>query len=121
MNDTATIIALLVGVVIPHLSSIASNTKYIPTWAGGYVTLVLSGLSGFLAEWQQAGSNFRWQDAALTSLVTFVMAALSRLVVHRDTPPETELLKIGSVSAQPSPGGRHAFPDPVAEQEGRIA
>jgi hypothetical protein len=94
--NTATILALMTSVIIPHASSLLSNNRLIPAWAGGYVTLVLAAVSGFCSEWAAQPNHYNWKQGALTALGSFLLAALSRIVVHQNTPPEADLLDVGA-------------------------
>jgi hypothetical protein len=97
--STATILALILSVVIPHLTSLVSNTKIIPVWAGGYVTLVLSAATGFCSEWAQSPDHYDWRQGLATAVGAFVVAALSRQVILKDTPTDTKLIDFGASRA----------------------
>lgn len=94
--NTATILALVTAVIIPHVSSLLSNNRLIPAWAGGYVTLFLATVSGFCSEWAASPNRYNWKQGALTALGAFLLAALSRQAVHASTPPEAVLLDAGA-------------------------
>ena len=98
-TDTATTLALLLGVVLPRVTSYVTNNKAIPAVLGGYVTLFLAGVTGFCSEWAQAiadNSSYSWQQGLGRAIGIFVVAALARLVVHRDTPGDNKALDFGA-------------------------
>lgn len=86
-GSTAQVLALL-GLILPHLSSLATGSRWLPTWAGGYVTLFFSALIGFVGQWTAAPNphGYDWRHAASIAAFTFILAILSRLGVHRQTP-----------------------------------
>jgi hypothetical protein len=94
--NTATILSLLLGVVIPHVSALVSGTKVIPKWAGGYVTLVLAGLTGFLTEWSQTPNHYDWKHGALNAGTALVFAFLTHVGALTDTPLQAKFLSIGA-------------------------
>lgn len=110
--DTATIVAWVVGWLLPHASAYASNNKLIPAWAGGYVTSGLAVLTGFGGELVQVLADHH--DYSLTkalgmALGAFITASLTRLVVHKNTPLEAKALDAGAPRSmrrggKPAPG-----------------
>jgi hypothetical protein len=117
--DTATVLAVLVGVIIPHITSLVSNNRVIPAWAGGYVTLLLAAGSGFCSEWAQAladGTSYSPTQGAARAIGAFLIAGLSRLVVHRDTPPEHRLLDAGAPRSMRRGGKPAPGPGPYAPE-----
>lgn len=94
--NTATVLSLLIGVVIPHLSALLSGTKAIPAWAGGYITLVLAAVTGFLSEWAKDPNHYDWQRGALNAGVALLFAVISHYGVLRSTPVQAKLLAVGS-------------------------
>lgn len=93
--STATLVAYVLSVGLPLLSSLLSRQHW-PSELTGILTLLLSGLTGFGTEWAHAGSGFRWQAAASVALTSFVIAILSRYGIWRDTHLDAKLLLAGS-------------------------
>jgi hypothetical protein len=96
---TATILALLISVIIPHLTSLVSNTKIVPVWAGGYVTLFLAAVTGFCSEWAQSPNDYNWRQGLATAIGAFVVAVVSRVGVLKNTPTDTKLIDLGASRA----------------------
>lgn len=67
----ATLISVFTSYLIPYLSALVSRTN---NWWTGLVTIVLSGVSGFLSEWAAQGSNFNWKGGLLTMVVNCFIA-----------------------------------------------
>lgn len=108
--NTVTVISLILGVVIPHVTALLSDTKLIPAVLGGYLTIVLSVLVGFLTDWIHNPSNFAWKVAVINSGVALLFAIITHFGVLKNTPVQAKLLLVGSSrppSPHPSPGPRH--------------
>lgn len=96
--DTSIIISLIISVVLPLLSSLLSKAHW-PAEVAGIITLALSTANGFFTEWAQSSSGpgtFDWRDALGLALSSFIIAALGRLVLWRNTEIDAKLLAIGS-------------------------
>lgn len=65
--------SLLVGTLLPILVALVS-TRVTSRAAKSWMLAGLSAVSGFLTEFINSGDNFVWQQALLTTVVTFVVA-----------------------------------------------
>lgn len=93
--STAIVVALIISTVIPLASSLLTTVR-MPPEVAGLVTLLLSTVTGFFAEWQHSGSGFRWQAAAGTALLSFVVAAVARARIWIGSRTDAKLLAVGS-------------------------
>lgn len=64
--------SVLLGTVLPILVALVRNR--LSTAARAWALAALSALSGFLTEFINNGSDFVWQQALLTTVVTFAVA-----------------------------------------------
>jgi hypothetical protein len=99
--NTSMIIALVVSIIIPLLSNIVAKEHW-PKEVVGIMTAFLATANGFFSEWDQAGSNFRWQTALSMAVLSFFLAVAAHYGLWKDTKTEAKLLKAGS-----GKGGRY--------------
>jgi len=97
--NLATALALVVSVVLPLVSSLLTKES-MPAEVRGILTLLLATVTGFVTEWAHAAASsdvsFRWQAAAGTAAVSFVIAVLSRYGLWRGTATDAKALAVGS-------------------------
>lgn len=97
--NLATTLALVVSVVLPLVSSLLTKPE-VPAELRGVLTLLLSAVTGFVTEWAHAAASadvsFRWQAAAGTAAVSFVIAILSRYGLWKGTATDAKALAVGS-------------------------
>lgn len=95
--DTAGILAMLVGTVLPLLVGAVTRQH----WNNALKAVILLGVStlaGFLAQWRDAASahhHFAWQAAALISAITFGFGLLSHYQVWKPSGLSAALQKGG--------------------------
>lgn len=93
--STATILALLAGVVLPGVSSLLANLV-IPVEARALLTMLLSAVSGFVAEWAHDPHGYDWRRGAVTALGTYILAAAARSQFWRKSALDSKLLAVGA-------------------------
>lgn len=103
--NTASILALLLGVVIPHITALVSGTKVIPAQYGGYITLVLAAVTGFLTEWQLNPHAYDWKTGVLNSAASLVIAYLTHQNALKGTTLQGKLLAVGAPQTTPAVTG----------------
>jgi predicted membrane channel-forming protein YqfA (hemolysin III family) len=81
--DHVQIASLLVGVFLPILVGLVT-TKVTSSSVKSLLLLALSAVTGFLTEMIN-NANFIWQDALLTTMVTFVIAVATHYGLWRPT------------------------------------
>lgn len=89
--DAAHLAALIVSVIIPLVSSLLARAHW-PSEVVGLLTLVVSTVNGFAAQWADAGSGFDWKPALGTAVASFVVAVLSRYGLWRGTQTDARAL-----------------------------
>jgi hypothetical protein len=103
-NLTAVVLTLIVGYLIPFLTSLIAKQH----WSGatmGLVTTVLAAVAGFFGEWASSPdlSHYDWRSNALLAVAALAVALASRALVLRGTPLDAKLLAIGSRAPAPAP------------------
>lgn len=102
-NLTAVVLTLVVGYLIPFVTSLIAKQH----WSGatmGLVTTILAAIAGFFGEWASSPSleHYDWKSNAALALGALVTALLSRALVLRGTPLDAKLLAIGSRGPAPA-------------------
>lgn len=102
-NLTAVVLTLIVGYLIPFLTSLVAKQH----WSGatmGLVTTVLAAVAGFFGEWASSPdlSHYDWRSNAILALGALAVALGSRVLVLKGTPLDAKLLAIGSRSSAPA-------------------
>ena len=95
--DTAFMLALITGTIIPLVSSLLSKTHW-SSGVTGVITMALAAISGFFTEWAQSSnaSHYDWKHAVLIAIGTLLMAFLGRNVAWKGSKTDAKLLAIGS-------------------------
>lgn len=97
--NLATALALIVSVLLPLASSLLTKQS-MPAEVRGILTLLLATVTGFVTEWAHAAASsdvsFRWQAAAGTAAVSFVIAVLARYGLWKGTVTDAKALAVGS-------------------------
>jgi hypothetical protein len=124
LTNTTTILALVISIVLPLLSSLLSKPHW-PAEIAGIITLALSTATGFLTEWANAGGDYHWQTALETTLVSFGIAVLGRTGLWRNTVLDSLLLSVGakpssavqSVDRYVAAHGSQSAPSPISTSD----
>lgn len=108
-NLTAVVLTLVIGYVIPFLTSLIAKQH----WSGatmGLVTTALAAVAGFFGEWASSPdlAHYDWRSNAILALGALLVALASRALVLRGTPLDAKLLAIGSNTNAPAPEPEHA-------------
>lgn len=111
MLNTAFILSLIVGVVIPHVSALVSDNTKIPAEYAGYISMALAAATGFCTEWAQQPDNYNWHRGVLNAAVAFVLAVATHKGALKDTGVEDNLLDFGKAKAH-----RRRRPRPYADR-----
>lgn len=103
-NLTALAVVAIAGYVIPFITSLIARQH----WSGatmGFVTTILSAVTGFFGEWASSPDieHWDWRAGLGLALSALIVALLSRALVLRGTPLDAKLLAIGSPGAPPAP------------------
>jgi predicted membrane channel-forming protein YqfA (hemolysin III family) len=96
--DTAGIIALLVGTVLPLITALLVKSDWNRD-AKGVALLALSGLTAVLAQWGQALTSdvpFDWRAVVLSAIGTFLVALATHYGIWKDSPTQEKLLAKGN-------------------------
>ena len=98
--DTATILALLVSIVIPLVSTLLMKAHW-PVDVMSYLTIVLAAINGFVTEWAQSpnANHYDWKTAVGISLSSLVVALISRRGLWVGTKTDAKLAAVGSKAA----------------------
>lgn len=75
-HRTAAVIVAIAAFVIPALSALATKA---PSWSTGFVTIVLAGITGFVAEAAKAGDGYDWKRSAAATLASVGIALIAQL------------------------------------------
>jgi hypothetical protein len=89
--NTATVIAFVVSILIPAISSLVTSVKWPPEIAG-YVTLFLSAANGFFTEWGAHPHDYHWQAGLVTAIISYLIAVASRLQLWQGTTIDHHLI-----------------------------
>lgn len=100
--------SILVGTVLPILVALVS-TRLTSRAAKSWLLAALSAVSGFLTEFINSGDDFVWQQAVLTTVVTFVVAVATYYGLWNPTGISTRALDTGR-TAGGGEGGYVAAP-----------
>lgn len=100
MLNTAFILSLIAGVVIPHVSALVSDNTKIPAEYAGYVSMLLAAATGFFSEWAQQPDNYNWKRGVLNAGVAFVLAVTTHKGALKDTGAEDNLLDFGKAKSR---------------------
>lgn len=82
----------LLANVIPYLSALGTRA---PTWATGFLTLVLSLVDGILSELATNG-GYDWRAALGTAFIAWAVAALHHSKILKGTAAEVRLHAVGA-------------------------
>lgn len=97
--STVQVVSILVGTVLPILVGLVTKTVTSPT-IKAVLLLALSGLSGFGSEYIN-DPNFVWQQALLTTVVTFVVGVATHFGLWQPTGVTAKVQAIGSNTKHP--------------------
>lgn len=96
--DTAGIVSVIVGTVIPLLTALVAKEH----WARdlkGVITLVLSAVSGLLSQFLeslQTNNDFHWKAAVLSAAATFLWALATYFGIWKNGVVQTKLINSGN-------------------------
>lgn len=82
--ETAQIISMVVGVLLPILVGLVTKTVTSPAFKA-VLLFLLAAISGFLTEFLQAGTAFDWQQALFAWLTTFIVAVAMHFGLYSPT------------------------------------
>lgn len=99
---TALVLSIVVSVFIPLVAALLTRSKWSKE-VTGYLSLLLSAISGFCVEWAQASdiSHFNWKVAALNAIVAYVVAVSAHVGAWTKTSVEASLHAFPGQPAQP--------------------
>ena len=86
--------SVLVGTILPIVVALVSS-RVTSRAAKSWMLAGLSALSGFLTEFINSGDNFVWQQALLTTVVTFVVAVATYYGLWNPTGISERALDVG--------------------------
>lgn len=90
------LVAAIIAVVIPHLSSLVTSRHWSDGVAGLF-TLAFAAVDGLGVELVNAGSSdFDWSRGLTKALVAFLVAVVSRYGLLKGTPTDAKLRAAGS-------------------------
>lgn len=82
--DTAQIISMVVGVLLPILVGLVTKVVTSPAFKA-VLLFALSAVSGFLTEFLVVGTAFDWQQALFSWLTTFIVAVAMHFGLYSPT------------------------------------
>lgn len=103
--DTVQVASLLVGVFIPILVALVTKRTTSST-VKSLLLLGLSAVSGFLTEYINS-ANFRWQQALMTTIVTFVIGVATHYGLWTPTGVRDKAQASLVKDTPPRPDGGH--------------
>ena len=97
--STAVILALILSVFIPLVSSLLSRTHW-PSEVTGILTLTIATANGFFTEWAQSSDSghYDWKTALGIAIYSFVIAVVGRLALWKGTQTDATILQFPRVS-----------------------
>lgn len=102
--DTAYVLFVITSFVIPAVSALLTSQKLLTKGVTGLVSLLLSYVGAFFAQWSQSTdlNHYNWGKFALLGLASFAVAVLSQRGLLTKTDAESKLLNF-SLRRKPAP------------------
>jgi hypothetical protein len=103
--NTAYVLMIITSFAIPAVSALLTSQKLLSKGVTGLLSLLLSYVSAFFAQWSQSAdlNHYNWTKFALLGLGSFLVAVLSQNGIVARTNIETNLLNFRLTRRAPAP------------------